>query len=301
MIHFLLIILSVFSVFALGFVIGKRVQLDIRSLSFVAINVFFPILVFLAFYETPLTRNHLNIFIAIGSLYILLYLSIVIISRLTGSSRKRKHAMVLSGLFMNGGNYGVPVVLFALGQDGYVYALMIMVMMDLVMNTFGVYIAASGGDDHVSFKSSLIKTIKMPVLLASFLGIFFQVAGVPLPYLLIDTMTLLSQAAIPLIMIVLGIQLSTIKAKKMEWTPVGLVAGLRLLISPLFMIGIISLMGLLGTMLGTVLLIISAMPSAANTTMFSLQFNVDPDFVSLLTLLTTTLSLITLPLLFLFL
>ncbi|MCL7749508.1 AEC family transporter [Halalkalibacter sp. MEB205] len=209
--------------------------------------------------------------------------------------------MVLSGLFMNGGNYGVPVVLFALGQDGYVYALMIMVMMDLVMNTFGVYIAASGGDDHVSFKSSLIKTIKMPVLLASFLGIFFQVAGVPLPYLLIDTMTLLSQAAIPLIMIVLGIQLSTIKAKKMEWTPVGLVAGLRLLISPLFMIGIISLMGLLGTMLGTVLLIISAMPSAANTTMFSLQFNVDPDFVSLLTLLTTTLSLITLPLLFLFL
>jgi predicted permease len=50
-------------------------------------------------------------------------------------------------------------------------------------------------------------------------------------------------------------------------------------------------------MLAKILIILAAMPTAANTTMFSLQFDTEPDLVSYSTLVTTLLSIVTIPLL----
>ncbi len=292
---FLTILLPIFSVFAIGYGIGKYKKLDIKSLSFVAIYVLCPFLGFETFYANALTSRHLYIFAVIGLLVFVLVVLILLISRFLQVEKKRKHAMLLSGVFLNGGNLGVPVVLFTIGEEGFIYALMIMVVMDLLMNSLGIYIAASGGDGAITKKESLIRTVKVPILWASIVGILLNQLAIPLPVQVEDMIVLLADAAIPLVMIVLGLQLATIKIRSIEFRPVGIMVLLRLVISPLIAFAIVSLMGIGDTVLGTVLVLIAAMPSAANTTIFSVQFHVDPDFVSATTLLSTIVSLFTLP------
>ncbi|MFD2043562.1 AEC family transporter [Ornithinibacillus salinisoli] len=214
--------------------------------------------------------------------------------------KKKKHAMLLAGVFMNGGNYGLPVVLFAIGDDGFVYAMMIMVIMSVYMNTIGLYIAASGADENVSKKEAFIKTIKIPIIPAIVLGAMTRMLDIGLPVSIENTVSFLADAAIPLIMIVLGIQLSTIAFRSISFKSVSSLVFLRLFVSPLLAIGIIYLMGLNGTLLASVVIIIAAMPTAANTTMFSVKYNVEPDLVSSTTLISTLLSLITLPIWFQF-
>lgn len=50
-------------------------------------------------------------------------------------------------------------------------------------------------------------------------------------------------------------------------------------------------------MLKAIMILMAAMPSATNTTRYALQFGTEPDFVSSATLISTLLSLITLPVL----
>lgn len=269
-----------------------------RSLSFVAVNVFYPFLAFHTFYENPLTYNHLYIFITFGALILLLFLTILVFSNLSSLHKQRTHAMLLAGLFMNGGNYGVPVVLFTFGQEGFVYALMVMVVMGMLMNSLGLYIAASGANENISKKAAILKTIKMPLLPATLAGMLFQIIGLELPEQVIETIELLSNAAIPLIMIVLGVQLSTIVVRKIEWGYVGFIVFTRLVLSPLLTLIIVNIVGLNSSVLGDVLVLIAAMPSAANTTIFSVRFHVDPNFVSSATFIGTVLSIVTLPIWF---
>ncbi|SHG07304.1 hypothetical protein SAMN05216225_101460 [Ornithinibacillus halophilus] len=274
--------------------------MSIDSLSYVALNVFYPFLAFNTFYTNDITVEFLYVFIAITFIVFSTYFLILILAKIFKYNKKRKHAMLLAGVFMNGGNYGLPVVLFALGEESFVYAMMIMVIMSIYMNTIGLYIAASGTDEDVPKREALKKTIKMPIIPAIFVGILFQLFNVKLPGSIEDTVSFLSDAAIPLIMIVLGIQLSTIAIRKIAVKPVVLLVVIRLIVSPILAILFVYLFGLNDTVLASVLIIIAAMPTAANTTMFSVKYRVEPELVSSTTLITTVLSLITLPVWFLF-
>ncbi|WP_096190380.1 AEC family transporter [Evansella halocellulosilytica] len=300
-IQFLSILLPIFSIFLIGYIVGKVAKIDIHSLSFLAINVLYPFLAFHTFYENEITTDYINIFIVLGIVTGFVYVLIIVLANMLKYSQKRKHAMLLAGVFMNGGNYGVPVALFALGEEGFMYALMIMVVMSILMNSLGLYIAASGANEYTPKKESLMKVLKMPILISVIIGIIFQAFSIKIPYQIEETIVFLADAAIPIIMITLGIQLSTIIFKRIPIKPVGAIVFIRLVLSPIITLGLVHAIGINGTVLGTVLVIIAAMPTAANTTMFSVQYGVEPDFVSSTTFISTVLSLITLPIWFYFL
>jgi malate permease and related proteins len=294
-IDFIVILVPIFSVFIVGFLVGKIKKVDIDSLSFVAINVFYPFLVFFTFYKDPITIDFLYIFIAITLLLIGIYILIVIMSKVLNYDKKKKHAMLLAGVFMNGGNYGIPVVLFTLGEEGFVYAMMVMIIMSVYMNTVGLFIAASGANEGISTKKAFMKTIKMPIIPAIVIGVLFRIMQLKLPESVENTISFMADAAIPLIMIVLGIQLSSIVFRNIDYKTVGLLVSTRLIISPILAIAVNQLLGVNGTLLASVLIIVAAMPTAANTTIFSVNYNVEPELVSSTTLISTVLSLITLP------
>lgn len=294
-IQFILVVFSIFSVFITGFIVGKTFKLDIKTLTFISINLFFPILVFLTFYHTKFSKEYINILFAITLLYIALYSLILFYSKLKRFNRNKKSALLLSGLFMNSGNYGVPIILFSLGNEGYVYAIIIMVLMDFNMNTLGVYIASSGGTNKRKLSDSLLNTMKSPVVIATILGIVFNILNIQIIPTIESTLSLLADAAIPLIMIVLGIQLSTVRLRNLDIKPIAFISMLRLIISPMVMLLIVYFLNLHHSIIGSVLIIIASMPSAANTTLFSIQYDTEPEFVSSLTLITTLLSILTLP------
>jgi predicted permease len=171
-----------------------------------------------------------------------------------------------------------------------------MVIQSFLMNTVGIYYAAIGSSNEFNLKESLLSIAKMPIIYGAMTGILFQLAAVPVPGFLMQPVSLIADATIPTIMIVLGMQLATIKRKEVKRANLYIIVVMKMLIAPAVAVGLIMLLPIDG-MLAKILIILAAMPTAANTTMFSLQFDTEPDLVSYSTLVTTLLSIVTIPLL----
>jgi len=105
---------------------------------------------------------------------------------------------------------------------------------------------------------------------------------------------MVADAAIPTIKIILGMQLAKISLKKLAIYKVSLSLVIRLIVSPAIALCVAILLPV-ELMLKQIMILMAAMPTAANTTMYAVQFQTEPDFVSSATLLSTILSLFTIP------
>ncbi|WP_226676808.1 AEC family transporter [Rossellomorea aquimaris] len=290
----ILIVLPALLVFLVGFIGQKMLGFEINSISKMAIYLMNPFLAFKTFYENELNMDYVYIFLFCIGLCVVLILSIKIAAVTRKYPKSKASAMILSGVFMNSGNYGVPIILFGFGELGFRYAVIMMVIQSFLMNTIGLYYAVSGSDKARDSKEIWMKIIKMPILHGAFIGLALQVLHIQVPLFLNQTIDLIAQATIPTIMVVLGMQLATLGGKKVERSTLSFVVIMRMVASPIIAWFIVSLMPISST-LGSILIILASMPTAANTTMFSLQFNTEPDLVSASTLVTTILSIVTIP------
>ncbi|MBK3493747.1 AEC family transporter [Viridibacillus sp. YIM B01967] len=289
-----LIILPVLIVFAIGFIGQKYIGFDIKSISTVALYLMSPFLAFRTFYTTPLTMDYLYIAIFAIMLTIFLFLCTWGCSFLLKASRSEFSAMILGAVFMNSGNYGAPVVLFALGAAGFDVAVIIMVIHALLMNSLGIFFASIGGSQKATIKQSIKKVLRMPLIYAALAGITLEFYHITVPETVMAGVSLVAEASIPTVMLVLGMQLAVISAKKVNYRFVSAVTIIRMILSPILAATILLFMPL-STLIKSVLIIQAAMPAAANTTMLALQFDTEPDLVSFTTFVTTIISIVSIP------
>src|SRR5262245_14697862 len=114
-------------------------------------------------------------------------------------SRAELSAFLLVVMFSNSGNYGLPVVLFAFGQDALSYATAFFVTGSLLTYTVGVFIAASG---RRSVPAALSGLAKIPAIYALAAAAIILVAGIHLPLAITRPIALLSDAALPTMILV---------------------------------------------------------------------------------------------------
>ncbi len=290
------VILPIFFVFFIGFSGQKLLKMDIKSISSLALYILMPFLVFRTFYNIELGLNYL--YMVIFSLA--LFYSITMIIHLIGLFRKyspsTKNGLILSTGFMNTGNYGAPVILFAFGEKGFLYSISFVVLQTIFLNSYGVYYAAKGSE---GFKTTFKKVLKIPSIYAFLLAIIWKNLHLPMEDSFYKIIDFVSNATIPTVMLILGMQLSQIKIKKLDFEKVSIGIILRLLISPIIA-WLITLFLPFDPLLVKVLIISAAMPSAATTNMLALQFDTEPQLVSSTTLLTTLISAFTISLLLTF-
>lgn len=293
------IIAPVLFIFFIGFIGQKFLSFDIKTISTAALYLLSPFLAFRTFYTNELDQTYLYIAAFAVILTIVLFVIVWIMASTMKASRSERSAMILSGVFMNSGNYGVPVVLFAFGNEAFNYGVIMMVFQSILMNSIGIFFASIGGDTNATWKDSMQRVIRMPLIYAAILGIIFQLTSITLPNSLMQGVDLIAEAAIPVVMLVLGMQLAVIAHKRVAYRYVTVVSFIRMVLSPILAVGILLFLPV-NDLLKAVLIIQAAMPSAANTTMFALQFGTEPDLVSFTTLLTTLLSLFTIPIVLFF-
>ncbi|MBM7602392.1 putative permease [Metabacillus crassostreae] len=292
--NFILIVLPAFIIFAVGYIGQKIIGFDRKSISVSALYLMYPFLAFRTFYSNELTLDYFYIFIFCLLLCFLLIIIVFIYIKIVRDDLSKGAAFILSGVFMNSGNYGVPVILFAFGEVGFDYAVIMMVIQSFLMNTIGLYYAGRGSSTKRSIKDSLMTIVKMPIIYGSLAGLFFQLTSIPIPEFIMQAADLIADATIPTIMLVLGMQLATITKRKVRLKDISFIIMMRVIISPVIAYLLITLLSIDG-MLAQVLIILSAMPTAANTTMYAVQFDTEPDLVSYSTLITTLLSIVTVP------
>ena len=274
---------------------GQKIfNFDIKSISTVALYLMSPFLAFRTFYTNELNMDYFYIVIFSLALTVILLIIVWITSIFMKSTRSELSAMILGGVFMNSGNYGAPVVLFAFGAVGFDYAVVMMVFQSLLMNTIGIFFASLGGKEPATLRQSLQRVVRMPLIHAAILGLVFQLLSISMPQPLMQGISLVADASIPTVMLVLGMQLAVIARKKVAYRYVSAVAVIRMVISPLVAVVIMYFLPV-NDLLKAVIILQSAMPAAANTTMFALQFDTEPDLVSFTTFATTIISIITIP------
>lgn len=294
---FFLILFPIFSIFIVGFIAQKILRFDIQNLSKMSLYVLSPFLAFRTFYTYELSINYLYLAFYVFALCLGLIIIISIWSKIMRYSENIRCGMILSACFMNNGNYGVPVILMLFGASGFNLAIILLVLQQFVMSTIGMYYAAKGSDkanDASSVKYALIRVIRMPVAYGAFLGIFFQLLHIPIAESIMTSITMIGDSSIVLIMIILGMQLAMIHIREIDLPKLSISLLVKMVISPILAYFLVMLLPLPDTY-KTILIILAAMPAAANTTLQAVFFNTQPKLVSSATFISTIISLITLP------
>ncbi|SDX88043.1 AEC family transporter [Salimicrobium album] len=293
---FVEVVLPVIAVFLAGYIIQKAGRLDIRSVSTVGMYIMLPCLVFETFYTADLNRDYIMMLVfALLLLFIMLIIN-KIYAWIKGYSTSTESALILSTAFMNSGNYGSPIILFAFGEEGFIYAVSLMVLHSIIMNFFGVYYAAKG---RAGLKMAGLSVLKMPPTYAVLLALVMKFGGVSVGESVMGAIELVAAATVPTIMIVLGMQLAEISVTSLDWKKVSYASVLRLVASPVIAFALVALLPM-SKLMASVLIVQAAMPSAATTTIYAVQFDAKPELVSGITLVTTLLSIITIPALLMF-
>jgi malate permease and related proteins len=186
----------------------------------------------------------------------------------------------------NTGNLGLPLCLFAFGQEGLGLAVAIYVTNSLLQFTFVPLLHT-----RVSAVRTLFST---PMLYGAVAGLAVVVADVHVPEWLANTLGALGDLLIPMMLMALGNTVGALKANNLP-RAFGLGAA-RLVISFVVAVGVSFALGLSGVAQG-VLVLQGAMPAAVFSYLFAARYERDADDVAGIVLVSTLLGAVTLPLL----
>ena len=204
---------------------------------------------------------------------------------------RRQRTLRFGSIFANCGFMSLPLQEVMLGADGTLYGSAYVIMFNLVVWSYGVYLI-SGDKRYIQPKKLFVN----PGIAGLLIGLIIFVFSVPVPRVLSSTVNYLSAIYTPLPMLIIGYHLSKTNVLKAFKDFQCIIAVLlRLIVYPLVSLGVLYLFGIRGTLLVSAIISLSA-PVAAVTTMFSSKFGggdtaLSVDMVSL----STVLSIITMP------
>ncbi|MBW6512407.1 MAG: AEC family transporter [Desulfuromonadaceae bacterium] len=287
---FIDIVLPVFLIILTGFLLAKFGSFDMRTLADIALLIFTPALVFTALLKTPGTLTMSHQLVPFMIIYTLtMWTLAVVCGRSCGLGNDDRRALILSTAMMNVGNFGLPLAWFAFGEKGLNISILTFVLFNLPLGTLAIYIAQGGKGD---WRTSLLNITKIPIFHAVLLALLCIKMELMPPAYILRPLELLGQPAIPLMLILLGMQLAKTNPR-VNCRFLSLAVVLRLCLAPLLAWGLTGLLDITGIARAVVILQTST-PSAVLPLLYSIRFNTRPDLVAGAIFITTLLSSVTL-------
>lgn len=279
------IVAPVFLLAAVGFTWVKLgFEYRINFVTQLATTLAVPCLIFTALMQTDIDPAALT---ALSLASIAAYLAVSVVAwgmvRATGLSHRTYVAPLIFG---NTGNLGLPLALFAFGEEGLSYAVIIFAIMAIWAFTFGVWLVAGAG--------SFGKVLREPLVWATLLGGLFLWQGWQTPPFLTNTLELIGQMAIPLMLITLGVAVARL-------TPVGI--GRAVILSIIKLALCVGIAWVAATVFSLdriafgVLVLQIATPVAVTSYLLAEKYGADAQAVAGLVVVSTLISVGALPLL----
>ncbi|WP_274361916.1 AEC family transporter [Paenibacillus thermotolerans] len=279
---------------AAGATLQRVFKLDIRTLSKLNFYLFSPCVLFVMLYESTFTFGVLGqvlLFFAIFYAALLLVAEAAIrLRRLQGGMRG---AMRNSVIFYNSANFAIPLnqLVFANNPFTMSIQLIIMMMQNLLPNTFGIY---SVNAHRLTFKQILREIATFPVIYVLPLIFLVKITDAPIPESIYIPLKYVSQGFVATALITLGAQLGN-----MNWnvsmsglSNVFLSNGLRLVVSPAIGFAVVFALGYHGP-LAQALVLSCAVPTSLSSMLLAVEFDNEPDFASQAVFLSTLFSIVT--------
>jgi predicted permease len=256
-------------------------EYPIQFVTTLVINVGMPALLF-----HTLATSTIELFslgrMALGTLVVHILMVSVFIAVLKSSKKDWRLCVPLT--VGNTGNLGLPVCFLAFGEVGLAYAMVFFSVQCLLLFSLGEAVYAG----RANFKN----TLRSPILIAILAGMAFRFSGATLPDPVFDTLKLLGQFVIPIMLITLGVSLAGMRAKLLSNALIW--SSIRLAVALLVAFSVSALLGLTGIERG-VLIIETIVPVAVFNFLLLIKHNRDPAEVTSLILVTHLSAIIYLP------
>jgi predicted permease len=283
-------LLPIFLVAGIGFILQRKLNIHPRPISQVVFNILTPALIFKLLITTEIQATEMGRMVVL-SLLTTISIGLVawLLAKLLRLPVVTAGAFVLTAIGMNAGNFGLSVNYFAFGDEALAWASIFFVTNSLFINSAGIYIATVGKlNPRVAMKGLL----KVPAVYTIPIAFIVQALNIEIPIGLWRPIELLSGAAIPCMLLILGMQISNTGLPKRIGL-LGLTSALRLIVSPFFAYLFAQALGFTGAAFQAGVTE-AAVPTAVITSIIALEFDVDPSYVTGAILITTLLTPFTL-------
>jgi predicted permease len=282
-------VLPVGFIIIIGFIAGRSLNLDQPTLSQISVYILAPALVADSLYRTTVSwESAAELLLGYALISLILYGLVVGFCLILAMEKSDRLSFLAITLCPNNGNMGLPVVTFALGEAGLERAIIYMIGSSILL--FGIAPGMLKGD---GLGLGLRLTLKLPLVWAMLAGITLHLFPIEIPFNLGKSLELLGIAAIPIALLILGMQLATthfdIRRREI------LAAGVKLAIAPTIAYLVGKLLRLEGLDL-QVLILQTAMPTAINSLIMVKEFGGNAPMVARTIILSTMMSFLSLPL-----
>jgi len=273
-----------------GFALGKLLHIDSRSLGRVVFYVFSPVLIFDLLIQNQLKLGEAAVVIAYAFSFILMMGALTwIIGYFLKIERPALISILITTMFANTGNYGLPLVSFAFGEKALSYAGIYFVTTTFLFYTLGVLLASLG---HMNIKEAMLGLFRIPTMYAVLLAVIINIGNIQIPAPIARSIELAAGGTIPLMLILLGVQLTHVEFSS-NIRALQLSVSLRLLIAPLVALLFAAMFGLQGfSRQGSVTQ--ASMPSMVSATVLATEYDLDAKLVTAVVFISTLLSPLTL-------
>ena len=316
--------LMLFSMMLIGYVIWKRNWMDenaYQKLSRIVVNIFNPLLVVYGVAGKSSEGNAGLLLQNLGFVvlfYVLLWgMGFVILAVLRPRKEEQKLYRLMT-MFSNCGFMGIPVITSVFGNDSMIYIVFYMLGFNLLIYTYGMNLARKAGEDMSSVSSDKTgaaepagtekksglqwKRMLNAGVIASLAAILIFIFQIPLPDIVVDFCDYIGNATIPLSMMMIGISIAKVNLKVIFTNVrIYLFTAVRMVIFPILVILLIKSFITADPVIFGVFVLQLSMPVASIATLIAKENGADEACCTNGIVLSTLLSIVTIPVVCMFL
>lgn len=298
-------IFPIFMLIILGYLLSKKFDLNINTLSKINFYIYVPAFIFVNLYTSPLHWDMLKVLLCAALLLFVYSIIGVVVARVRGYDAALTNAFKNSVMFNNSGNIGLSLITLVFSSAPFVVngktpyldtavsaQIMILVLQNVSSNTLGFFNAARA---TTTLKNSIRKIFSMPTIYAVPLALISKL----IPYDLTTApgwpaLVYIKNGLVAMALLILGVQLAKTKLDFGN-KEVYISVFIRLIIGPAAAIAFIFIFGFRGIVAQTIMIAYSV-PTAVNTALIAVECDNCQDFAAQAVMLSTLLSTFTLTL-----
>jgi malate permease and related proteins len=279
--------LPIIALVAMGYALQPWLKLDIGSLNRLQVNVILPcfLLYTLSTSTQPLAVIGPTVSFMLVQFLILIPLGwlLALVFRMKAKTRP---VVALGTAYANVGFFGVPVTMLAFGPEYLIHVSVMAMFVAMLAVTVGVWLLAPAGAGLGSKLRSAFATPMIPMIVA---GLALRGFELKLPPMLAQPVQFMGQTFTALALYTLGAQIATSPIRNVRAGPQAMMLLLKFGIAPAVSWGLASLMGLPRDVAG-MLVVLTATPVGVLITIYCVEYDRDPDFISAAVVISTALS-----------
>lgn len=270
----------------------------IRVLNQFALNIGLPLLIFSSLSNTKISLyDEINL-ILVNSAYILvLFIIVIILSKILDLDKRISRSIIICTMFGNVAYLGIPVLTQIFGDDVLPQASLIVAVHIFWIFSLGIgHLEYSITEDKSSIIPNVLKNLyRSPLLLSVILGFLFMGLQITLPSILSNSINMITNSVTPMVLVVIGLFIGKFKLGHWKkWIPALIFSVLSLTLIPFGLYFVSLILNLDFDSLNISILQFS-MPIAITPFALAEKYNLDKDFIAKSVIISTLLSIITLP------